>query len=176
MLGLRLATNVLFNLMIALWVWHDALRRRAPKPLFAALLALMWGPLGIAFWAAERPLRPGERRTGGTPWVMGTTFALAWTALAPTIFVLVLPAVTEGAAVPGSDGRTIGILPATALVALGVWAGPTAFALGVARVRRTRHVQIGTTVTPASSIPLGAALAVAAVVAFVFALSQTLLR
>lgn len=174
MIGLRLATNGLFNLVIALWVWHDAWRRRAPKPLFAAVLALMWGPLGMAFWAAERPLRPGERRAGGTSWVMGTTFALAWTALAPTLFLLVLPAVTERAAVPGSFGRTIGILPATTIVTLGLWALPTAFALGVARLLRTRQVQTGTTVTPASSIPLGIALTLAAAVAFGFALSRTL--
>src|SRR5262245_45461015 len=46
MLRLRLAANLLFNLLLAGWVYYDARTRGARKPLFAAGLTLLWGPLG----------------------------------------------------------------------------------------------------------------------------------
>lgn len=170
MLGGRLATNLIFNLVIAIWIWHDARRRRAAKPLFAAVLGLLWGPFGMAFWAAERPLVAGERRSGGTPWIMARTFALAWTALAPALFLLVLPAVEERSAVPGSLGRTAGVIPAALIVTLGFWALPTTLALLVGRALRSPEVRTGTTPAPAARIPMGAALVLAGTVAFGFAL------
>jgi hypothetical protein len=66
----RLSTDLLFNLVLAVWVWHDAATRRARKPLFASAITMIWGPLGLAFWASERPLASGEERQGGTAWVM----------------------------------------------------------------------------------------------------------
>ena len=118
MLRDRLFTNLLFNLLLSGWVLHDARTRRAAKPAFAAFLALLWGPLGLAFWASERPLAMGERRAGGRGWAMATNFLLTWTVLLPSIFVLVVPAVRERSAVPGSLGAMLGVVPASAVVTL----------------------------------------------------------
>ena len=46
MLRARLATHLLFNLVLAAWVWYDASARHARKPLFASAITLMWGPAG----------------------------------------------------------------------------------------------------------------------------------
>ncbi len=133
MLRARLAATLIFNLLLAAWVLHDARTRRAPKPLFVALMTLLWGPLGLGFWASDRPLAGGEHRAsvGAT---LATTFALAWTALLPAIFVLALPEIRERSAVPGSLGRSMGVPVATALVALAIWIGPTLIALLLGRL------------------------------------------
>jgi hypothetical protein len=70
MLRLRLAANLLFNLLLAVWVYYDARTRGARKPLFAAGLTLLWGPLGLGVWASDRPLAGGERRAGGAGWTI----------------------------------------------------------------------------------------------------------
>ena len=67
MLRLRLATNLLFNLLLAVWVFHDARTRRARKPLFASVLTLLWGPLGLGFWASDRPLAAAKNAPAERP-------------------------------------------------------------------------------------------------------------
>ena len=59
---------------IALWVFHDARARGARKPRFAAVLALVWGPLGLGLWVSDRPLRQGEQRRAapGQPSLAGS--------------------------------------------------------------------------------------------------------
>jgi hypothetical protein len=170
MLRARLFANLLFNLLLAVWVLRDARTRRARKPAFAAFLAFLWGPLGVAFWASERPLAMGERRAGGRGWVMARSFLLAWSSLVPATFALVVPDIRERAAVPGSLGATLGITTASILVTLAIWAGPAALAgiLG-AVVRRPAQVETGTTAVTAGWPPLGAALATAAAAAALFA-------
>ncbi len=59
MLRLRLAANLLFTLLLAVWVYYDARTRGARKPVFAASLTVFWGPLGLGFWASDRPLAGG---------------------------------------------------------------------------------------------------------------------
>jgi hypothetical protein len=140
MLRLRLATNLLFNLVLAVWVFHDARTRRARKPLFASLLTLLWGPLGIAFWASDRPLAAAEQRRGGTAWTMARTFVMAVTALLPAAFVLVTDVIRDRSAVPGSLGATLGSVAGSLSVVTGGWAllAGLALLLGAA----TRHPQI----------------------------------
>ena len=75
MLRLRLAATLLFNVLLAVWLYYDARTRGARKPLFAAGLTLLWGPLGLGFWASDRPLADGERRAGGAGWTMAKLFA-----------------------------------------------------------------------------------------------------
>jgi hypothetical protein len=138
MLRVRLAAHLLFNVLLAGWVYYDARTRGARKPLFAAGLTLLWGPLGLGFWASDRPLAGGERRAGGAGWIMARTFAIAWAVLLPTILVLVVPDIRDRAAVPGSLGAQFGVALASLLVSLTVWLPPLVIALvigGFVRVR-----------------------------------------
>ena len=128
MLRARLATNLLFNVVLALWVLHDARTRRARKPVFASALTLLWGPLGLGLWASDRPLARGERRRG-TARTIARTFLLAWTVLVPALFVLVRPDMLERSAVPGSFPRRVGIAPASAVVTTAIWLGPAIVAV-----------------------------------------------
>jgi hypothetical protein len=133
MLRARLATNLLFNLLLALWVLHDARTRRAPKPLFASALTLLWGPLGLGLWASDRPLAAGEVRDG-TAKTIARTFLVAWTVLIPAIFVLVVPDMLDRSAVPGSFPRRLGVTPASAIATLAIWTAPAFVALALSRI------------------------------------------
>jgi hypothetical protein len=138
MLRLRLAANLLFNLLLAAWVYYDARTRGARKPLFAAGLTLVWGPLGLGFWASDRPLAGGELRAGGAGWTMARTFAIAWTVLLPTIVALVVPDIRDRSVVPGSLGGQFGVPLASLLVSLAIWLPPLAIALGLGAMVRFR--------------------------------------
>ena len=62
------AAWAIFLVLTSSWVWHDARRRGARKPLLAAVLAIFQGPLWLAFYLADRPLCADERRQGGFGW------------------------------------------------------------------------------------------------------------
>ena len=173
MLRTRLLSSLVFNLAIALWVFHDARARHAPKPLFAAVLALLWGPLGLGLWESDRPLREGETRRGGTAAVIARGFLRGWIALLPAMCVLALQAVEHRAAVPGSLGRQMGILPASAVATSIVWGGPAVLALILGWLSRTAIAEHGTSETTAASVPVSVAAALAGAAAFAFALSMT---
>ena len=173
MLRTRLLTSLVFNIVIAVWVFHDARARHAPKPLFAAVLALLWGPLGLGLWESDRPLREGETRRGGTAAVIARGFLLGWVALLPAMCVLAMEVVEHRAAVPGSLGRQIGIVPATAVATSMFWGGPAALALVLGWLSRTAAVEHGTHATPWASLPLPLAAALAGVAAFAYALSMS---
>jgi len=138
MLRQRLAATLLFNVLLAGWVYYDARARGARKPLFAAGLTLVWGPLGLGFWASDRPLADGERRAGGAGWTMARTFAIAWTVLLPTIVALVVPDIRARSVVPGSLGGRFGVPLASSLVSLAIWLPPLATALGLGAMMRAR--------------------------------------
>ena len=152
MLRTRLLTSLAFNLAIALWVFHDARARRARKPVFAAALALVWGPLGLGLWMSDRPLRQGERRGAGAAAIAGG-FLIGWLALLPAMFVLAMQVAEHRAAVPGSLGRQIGVLPATAVVTSMFWGGPALLALAFGHFARPATVEHGTAATHAASLP-----------------------
>jgi hypothetical protein len=171
MLRLRLATNLLFDLLLAVWVFYDARTRRARKPLFASLLTVLWGPLGVAFWVSDRPLAATEERRGGTGWVMARTFVMAASALVPAAFLLVAGGIRDRSAVPGSMGAAIGVAPASLVVTAGGWALLASLALTLgALTRNTNFVERGTSAVRPASPRLGVALVIAAAAAFVFAL------
>jgi hypothetical protein len=128
MLRARLATNLLFNGVLALWVLHDARTRHARKPVFASALTLLWGPLGLGLWASDRPLAAGETRQG-TARTIARTFLLAWTMLVPAIFALVIPDMLERSAVPGSFPRRVGVTLASAIFTTAIWLGSAIVAL-----------------------------------------------
>ena len=107
------------------------------------MLALVWGPLGLGLWMSDRPLRQGERRRAGAA-AIARGFLIGWVALLPAMFVLAMQVAEHRAAVPGSLGRQIGILPATAVVTSMFWGGPAVLALVFGRFapaghRRARH-------------------------------------
>lgn len=170
MLRARLLTTLVFNLAIALWVYHDARRRGGRKPLFAAALALVWGPLGLGLWESDRPLRQDERRAAGAGRNIARGFLTGWAALLPAMFVLGTDVIARRSAVPGSLGRQIGILPATAVVTSMVWAGPAIVALVLGGFGRPSSVEHGTARTSAASLPLWIAAALAGAAALACAL------
>lgn len=174
MLRARLLTSLVFNLVLAVWVLRDARARTARKPGFAAVLALMWGPLGLGFWQSDRPLRLGEARRGGTAWSVASGFLAGWVALLPAVVVLALPAMRDRAAVPGSLGQQFGVVPATALVIAMLWGAPAllAIALGLAG-RRATSVEQGTSAVPGASLPSWMAAALAGLAALLTALAMT---
>lgn len=172
MLRLRIATSLLFNVLLALWVLHDARSRRARKPLFASFLTLLWGPLGLAFWISDRPLATTDERRGGTAWVMARTFVLSVSALVPAGFLLVAGAIQDRSPVPGSLGATLGIVPASLLVTAAGWIVLAGLALVLGRLlRNAAIVERGTSAVKPAAPGLGAALAIAGAAAFALALT-----
>jgi len=170
MLRARLLTSLAFNLAMALWVFHDARARRARKPVFAAVLTLVWGPLGLGLWESDRPLRQGEQRRASAAANIARGFLLGWVALLPAMFVLAMSVTEHRAAVPGSLGRQIGILPATAVMVSMFWGGPAVLALVFGRIGREASVEHGTPATPGASLPSSLAAALAGAIALACAL------
>jgi hypothetical protein len=170
MLRARLLTSLVFNLCIAAWVLADARARGARKPGFAAMLALMWGPLGLGFWESDRPLARGETRPGGGAASFARGFLRGWVAMLPAVAVLVHAAVEHRAAVPGSLGRDIGLLPATGVVLSMAWGLPVLLAAGLVRFARTAEVERGTAGAGGGSVSATTAAATAGIVALAAAL------
>ncbi len=169
MLRARLLTSLAFNFAIAVWVFHDARARRARKPRFAAVLALVWGPVGLGLWMSDRPLRQDEQRRGGAA-AIARGFLIGWAALLPAMLVLAMQVAEHRAAVPGSLGRQIGILPAAAVITSMYWGGPAVLALMFGPFGRRGTVEHGTAATPAASLPAWVAASVAGLAALVCAL------
>ncbi len=169
MIRSRLLTSLAFNLVVALWVFHDARARGARKPGFAAVLALVWGPLGLGLWESDRPLRQGEQRQGGAASI-ARGFLIGWIALLPAMFVLAIQVTEHRAAVPGSLGRQIGILPATAVLTTMFWGGLAVLALILGRLGRSATVECGIAATPAASLPSWVAATLAGAAALACAL------
>jgi hypothetical protein len=170
MLRARLATNLLFNVVLALWVLHDARTRHARKPVFASALTLLWGPLGLGLWASDRPLAAGETRKGAAR-TIARTFLLAWTVLVPAIFVLVLPDMVDRSAVPGSFPRRVGVTPASAIVTTAIWLGPAIVALVLGSLAdATAATESADSDVVAAQPPLPAACVLGGVAALIFAL------
>lgn len=169
MLRARLLTMLAFNLVIAAWVFHDARARGARKPAFAAVLALVWGPLGLGLWESDRPLQRGQSRRGPAA-AIARGFLIGWVALLPSMLVLAMRVIEHRAAVPGSLGRQIGIVPATLAVVSMFWGAPAVLALVLGRLgRRSPFEQTGPQAT-ATSLPSWAAAALAGAAALACAL------
>ena len=173
MLRARLLTSLVFNLVIALWVLHDGRARRARKPVFAAVLALAWGPLGLGFWESDRPLGAGEVRRGGTARHIARGFLRGWVALLPAMFTLALPFVADRAAVPGSLGRQIGIVPAAIVTTAMFWSGPALVALGLGAWSRREAGEAEPPMAPATSLPSSVAAGLAGAAALATAIAMT---
>jgi hypothetical protein len=172
MLRTRLLTSLAFNVVVAVWVFQDARARGARKPLFAAVLALVWGPLGMGLWLSDRPLRQREERYGSAGRNIALGFLTGWVALLPAMLMLAMQVVEHRAAVPGSLGRQIGILPATVVVTSMFWVGPAVLAVLLGRFGRPCSVEHGTASTQTPSLPSWAAAGLAGAAALVVALSM----
>jgi hypothetical protein len=160
MLRARLLTSLVFNLAVAAWVLADARARRAGKPGFASILALLWGPLGLGFWESDRPLALGETRAGGTATAIARGFLRGWVAMLPAIAVLAYSAIEHRAAVPDSLGRQIGLVPATAVALSMAWGAPALLAVALGALARTSAIDRGTSASRPG--PLSATVAAAA--------------
>jgi hypothetical protein len=156
--ALVLIVNGTFNTLAALWIFADAKARRADKPLFAALAVLLLGPLWLAFYMTDRPLRTDERRTGGFGWNWTRNFAIAWTAAtAPWLGSAAFAIVRAGAAG--------GLRPLATLGAL--WLVPIAAALGMGYlIRRPTVVESGGPAPARAQLTLAAVSAFATILTF----------
>lgn len=146
--AIALLVSGTFNVLGALWIYTDARARRADKPLFAALAMLLLGPLWLAFYMTDRPLRPDEQRTGGFGWSWIRNFAIAWTAgMAPWF----APAVLIALAGDPRDALPAFLRPLT------VWLVPIAAtsAIGYA-IRRPDIVEPGGPAPGRTRVPLAA--------------------
>ena len=171
MLRARLLTSLVFNLAIAAWVLADARSRRARKPGFASVLALLWGPLGLGFWESDRSLAFGETRVGGTASAIARGFVRGWVAMLPAIAVLAFEAIEHRAAVPGSLGRQIGLVPATAVALSIAWGAPALLAVLLGAAAKTSVVERGTSASRPGPLSPNLAAALAGVLALVSALA-----
>lgn len=169
MLRARLLTTLVFNLVVAVWVFHDAYARGARKPAFAAVLTLVWGPLGLGLWESDRPLLPGESRRGPAA-AIARGFLIGWVALLPSMLVLAMQVVEHRAAVPGSLGRQIGMLPATVAVTSMFWGAPAVLALILGRFGRRSPVEQRAPPARSTSLPSWVAAALAGAAALACAL------
>lgn len=111
----------LLSLALAVWTLVDGRRRHLrplPLGLWALGAALAW-PITIPLWVATRPLRPGERRAGGRPWVALRAVALTWStimALAILAGCLSVATAAQPATEAGRAGYALGA--AAAMLAL----------------------------------------------------------
>jgi hypothetical protein len=157
--ALVLVVNGTFNTLVALWIFADAKARRAEKPLFAALAMLLLGPLWLAFYMTDRPLRPDERRAGGFGWNWTRNFTMAWCAgmapwLAPAAFIT---------ARTGADAAT---QPVALLLAM--WLVPLALAAGIGYLVRRPDAEEPDAPAPARArLPLAAVTALAVLLTFI---------
>ncbi|HEX7085062.1 MAG TPA: hypothetical protein VF198_01760 [Vicinamibacterales bacterium] len=174
MIRARLAASLAFNVVLALWILLDARARQARKPLFAAALGLLWGPLGLGFWLSDRPLAAHERRTGGGGWTFALGFLLGWTAMLPAIVVLAHAAMADRVNVAGSVAGRLGALPAALLAAMMLWGIPALLAVAIGRaVRRPGSESTTSPAAPARGVPATAAAAAAGLASLIGALLMT---
>lgn len=169
MIRARLLTSLAFNATLACWVYHDARARGASKPVFAAVLALLWGPLGLGLWESDRPLLGGETRRGVAS-AIARGFLRGWIAMLPAVLVLAHAAIVERSAVPGSLGRQWGLLPASAIVTTMLWGAPALLALALGRLGRPGGEAHGSQPPRARLVPATAAAAFAGLAALATAL------
>jgi hypothetical protein len=143
-----------FLAVTAIWVWHDARRRRARKPLFAAVLTIFQGPLWLAFYLADRPLCSDERRKGGFGWNLARNFVITWSVANAPLALIVLAFVLMGTA---SNDLWISVL------AVAMWcAVPPLVALAIGqRVRQAEVIERGGSATQRARLRFGAMYTVA---------------
>jgi hypothetical protein len=159
---LALITSGTFNSLGALWIYADGRARLAQKPLFAALATLLLGPLWLAFYMTDRPLRPHERRRGGFGFAWTRNFAIAWTAsMAPWLAVMIG---LLRADVSSGRANLVIVNPGSMLA---FWLVPIIAALAIGQViRRADAMEVGGPAPAATRIPLAVVSLLAAVLTF----------
>lgn len=98
----------------AIWVLNDAAQRRMNWILWAAG-TLFLAPVGLPLYLANRSLKPGENREGGTAWNALRNLAVFWTFLMAFVAVMALIHVGQQAATIQSDAGRAGAAIGTAL-------------------------------------------------------------
>jgi len=69
------------NLIIALWIFADARKRKMELPGLWAAACFVLMIVVVPFYLAKRPLKAGEVREGGTVWNFCKSFSILWTVL-----------------------------------------------------------------------------------------------
>ena len=126
---------IILYTVFAIWVFIDALRRKA-KAILWAIGTFFLGPIILPIYIAKRPLKSGETREGGTAWNILKNFAIFWTILMAiaSIWGIVstsvnIPVLQNDAEIAGfAIGTTLGLtmigaiwfFPFVATIALGL--------------------------------------------------------
>ena len=129
---------LLLSVAAALFVLRDAARRKAARAAWAVAAALAW-PIALPLWMATRPLRAGERRSGGRAWNGLRYFALSWTVLwgAQLLAALGVGAVVAGTARSEADRASgLGMVVLLAVIYGVIWFFPALGALLLGLVLR----------------------------------------
>ena len=116
-------------LAFALWVLQDGLSRKMGVSVAGWILGTVFlGPIILPVYLANRPLKAGEVREGGTAWNVLKNFAILWTVLMAIASFSVLVRVGQTTTSLDSDaaraGAGLGILFGMGLMAA-VWFVPT---------------------------------------------------
>jgi len=136
-----------FNTLGALWIFADARARRAQKPLFAALAMLLLGPLWLAFYMSDRPLRANERRSGGFGFTWTRNFAIAWTASLIPLLAVFIFLLTDESSSRIAAGRGWAFLI--------IWLAPSIVAIAIGYgIRRPDAIDAGGSAPARTRIPL----------------------
>jgi hypothetical protein len=155
-----------FNTLGALWIFADARARGARKPLFAALAMLLLGPLWLAFYMTDRPLRAHERRSGGFGFTWTRHFATAWTAsLVPWLAAFIFLFAAE---LPTGSAGSASLVVVDPRFPLALWLVPVAAAIAIGYgIRRPDAIEIGGPAPASTRIPLAVVSLLAAFLTFV---------
>src|SRR5215210_3801186 len=95
--------------LMALWVLRDARQRGEGASAFVwAIGALLVPFLALPLYLASRPLRAGEARGGGKPWIILKHFAVTWSILLLAVGVSTALALAAGVAEQATEAAKAG--------------------------------------------------------------------
>ena len=99
---------------LGIWVLLDSTKRRM-NPIFWTLGTVILGPVVAPFYLAERPLKAGETREGGTAWNVLKWFVMFWTLFMVVAAVAGLIDANEVTPTPHGKAETAAAVIATVL-------------------------------------------------------------
>jgi len=114
----------MLNILIALWVFFDARKRKMNKALLWGIGTSLLMVVVIPFYFAKRPLKAGEVREGGTAWNVIKSFAIFWTIFMFVAGVVGMISASKVVEKANSGAEQVGATIGTAIgisVIFGVW-------------------------------------------------------
>ena len=88
------------NILLAMWVFQDSIKRRAD--LTWTFGAVLLGPIMLPMYRGRRPLLPQETRVGGPDWIVSRNFAWTWTLFMVIVVFWAVYTLVTGNGLPAS--------------------------------------------------------------------------